>query len=148
MDISIFGTDVPKVEYNSVEYELNYASITAYKDEHDKKDVLHESIINRHREWSNQGEHYTFKVIINLFKHGDNAVIEYNKLLALKNQLVKLWLRKDSNNFKKAKDNSDALFYVLKLTAYYHPDIPGLPDLLYLELVSQDPIIITSVLKT
>ncbi len=60
-----------------IEILLDHSEIV--RDEPDIKTIMHESIINRHREWVDFAEHWAFDVMINVHKYSD-SLIKFNEL--------------------------------------------------------------------
>ena len=131
--MSLFGVLEPKCNYNSIDYLLDHTITSA--DEPDNADIMNESVINRHREWVDRGEHYHFAVTISLHKYADPSTA-FNNFYALKGQLVKLWRHRDGIQFQD-KDGNDVLFRVNKVVPFYL-QTADFKDTLYMEFVSQD----------
>lgn len=143
---SIFGNEAPMIEYNYNQYELDYVVVDSYKEDLIYSAIKHESIKNRHRKWTEEATHYTFGITLNLFKYEDQAASFFVELKTLYRQLVLLWRRRDGECFKSI-DDENVLFRFNKLVPFYISENKNLPDLLYLEFVSQDPIDMTKTLK-
>lgn len=129
---SIFGIEAPKfIDAESNEILLDY--FVVLKDEKDLGTIIHPSIINRHREWIDKGDHWIFEGLIHLFKYDDPE----EKYLELKNyykQNVILYKRRDGFPFFNAEEE-DAYFRIDKLEPIFL-NASGFPDVLFISFLS------------
>ena len=134
--IQYLGVEAPQFQFGSDPVvELDYIKII--KDEAEKIQILHESVITRYREWDDLGKHWIFTVQVHLIKYA-NPVAKYNELLNYKRSLVTLWRRRDGEPIADINGNP-VLFRFNKMGLKYLP-FPDYEDVLELEFISQDPI--------
>ena len=136
---SIFGIEAPKfVDQDNNEVELDYVVIL---EDRPVKDIIrNESIVNRHREWTVLGSHWIYRIIVHLFKYGEQAQTKYNELKALERKLVTLYRRRDGLPMKDAGGN-DILFLLESVDETYI-DTVDYPDVLRLTFKSQDYVVV------
>lgn len=134
---SIFGIEAPQFEADSEIIELDHVVIDPDNDLFDYADIKHESVFNRYRVWTDMGDHFTFRILMYLFKY-EHPQQKYDELKLYYRTLVKLWRRRDGSPFRD-KDNQIVLFRFNKLDESFIQTI-DYPDILTLEFVSQDVI--------
>lgn len=129
---SIFGIEAPKfVDAESNEVLLDYFVIL--KDEPDFGTIKHQSIINRHREWVDRGDHWIFEGLIHLFKY-ENPEQKYLELHSYYKQNVILYKRRDSLPY--SNSDGDAAYFRIDKLEPINLKASGLPDVLLLSFVS------------
>lgn len=102
---SFFGVEAPKFILNDVEYLLDYW--VTLKDEPQSMILQQESIITKHREWINLGDHWIFKGELYLWKYTSTEAKQlYQNLQACVNQNVVLYRRRDGQAFKDENDTA------------------------------------------
>lgn len=132
---SIFGIEAPKFVYSAQTVLLDYASVI--KDEPQFDRITKESIITGHRARVNQHYHWSFEVMINLFKYTDPKV-KFDEIYAHKNNLVTLYRRHDNDCFR--NDDDEVVLFKLSEIIPTWIDSPIFPDQLLLKFVSADPV--------
>lgn len=143
MQNSIFGIEAPQFEFDSTIVELDHVVISNENNSFDYDDIVHESVFNRYRVWTDMGDHFTFRLLMYLFKY-DNPQAKYDELKAYHKSLVKLWRRRDGNPFRNAA-NEIVLFRFDQMNESFLHDYLY-PDILSLVFISQDPIDISKTL--
>lgn len=120
---SIFGIEAPKFDSSGTEVLLDYAVVL--RDEPEHEEILFQSVLNNHRTWYDKGDHYTFEVMINLFKYAD-PLAKFNEIYTHLNSLVTLWRRRDRDAFKDS--SGDVVYFELTeitpvwIDSYIKPD--------------------------
>lgn len=133
---SIFGIDRPKF-IDSIETEIELFHSVVIKDEPDFLTIQQESIINRHREWVDLGEHWVFQVQVYLWKYA-NPKAKYEQLHSYLDEEVILFRRSDGEPFKNPEGN-DALFKIEEVTPVYLRQTKYY-DIVIITFISVDPI--------
>lgn len=137
MQNSIFGIQAPQFESGSETILLDHVVLSKDNDSWDYDDILHESVFNRYRVWTDMGDHFTFRLLMYLFKY-DNPQAKYEQLKTYHRTLVKLYRRRDANPFRNSAGDI-VLFRFDKMVEGFLHDVKY-PDILTLEFVSQDVI--------
>lgn len=137
---SIFGTGAPRFVHDyggagETNVDLDYVIIL--RDEPDPGDIEHKSIKTGHREWTDIGKHWTFEVLVQLFRYA-NPYTAYQNFKQYKNELVALYKRRDGTLIKNSEDDVILFFIEAMEESYY--DHYLYPDVLKIRFVSQDPI--------
>jgi len=118
--MGIFGTSVPKIKLAvspSTIYTLNYAKIL--KDEPDNEYLVHQSVINGHKEFILKGTHWSFEVGINLFKES-NPGTAYSGYAALLGKKFYLYRHSSLNVAIQDSSGTDVPFMLYeKQESYY-----------------------------
>ncbi|MBS4034407.1 MAG: hypothetical protein KGZ85_08090 [Ignavibacterium sp.] len=133
---SIFGIQAPKfVDDESNEVLLNY--FVVLKDEKDFGTIEHQSIINRHREWVDKGDHWIFEGLIHLFKY-DDPEAKYLELQNYYKQNVRLYKRRDGSFY--LNNNLDPVYFRLDKLEPIVLTSKNAPDGLLISFVSIEPV--------
>jgi len=138
---SIFGIESPKVVFETATILLENSIIL---NDRSVKDVLiHESILDRHREIVVKGIHWLFEINLFLFKYGVDAQAKYDELKAMERGYVdQLFRRRDGSPIKYSTP-ADIRFVVDEITEYYI-DRWDYPDVLNIRFLSENYINIQS----
>lgn len=143
MQNSIFGIEAPQFEVDSEIILLDHVVINKENDFFDYDDILHESVFNRYRVWTDMGDHFTFRIIMYLFKYAEPQA-KYDELFQYHRRLVKLWRRRDGNPFVDV-NGDEVLFRFDRIDKSFLHTI-NYPDVLTLVFKSQDPVDISKTL--
>lgn len=143
MQNSIFGIEAPQFEVDSEIILLDHVVINKENDFFDYDDILHESVFNRYRVWTDMGDHFNFRLLMYLFKY-EFPEQKYQELKQYHRSLVKLWRRRDGNPFVD-KAGQPVLFRFDQLNQSFLHDVLY-PDVLTLVFKSQDPVDISKTL--
>jgi len=132
---SLFGIQAPKYIVGSTTVNLDHWITLDDGPEDDI--IMHESIINRHREWVVKGQHWIFSGNLLLFKYADPQT-KYDELKPDEYTLVdQLFRRRDGIAIKDAAD-AVVKFRVESIHETYIKDHPDYPDILRITFKSQD----------
>lgn len=135
ISMSIFGNQAPKFIAGETEVNLDYCVVL--QDEADLEDILHQSKVTGHREWSHRGKHWIFKVKIHLFKYED-VYSAYQNFKQYEHQLVTLYKRRDGNPVTNLH-GEEVKFFIENIEEGYLQHYLY-PDILFITFLSQDPI--------
>lgn len=131
---SIFGIQSPKFVKGANTYLLDHSVII--KDAPEQDIIMHESILNRHREFVIKGKHWVFEINLLLFKYGVDAQDKYDELKPLERTLVdQLFRRKDGIAIKDST-NTLVKFFIDEITETYL-NRWDFPDVLRIRFVSE-----------
>jgi len=141
---SIFGVQSPKVVFETATITLDYSIIIQDRPVPDL--ILHESIINRHREWVVLGKHWVFEINLLLFKYTTGAAAKYAAVKAMEGGYVdQLFRRTDGVALK---DSSSTLIrFLVEEVSETYLDTPDFPDILRIRFISENYIDITKSIK-
>ena len=143
----IFGTGEPKFTYEveSVITTINMNYVVVEKDEPDFDYVEHKSVLNGHREIYEQGTHWVFEIILNLFKYSDPKS-KLNQFFAAKPFDLILYRHSDGNPFQDA-DGTTVYFKLVEIEPFYLETVE-FRDKVRLKFISKDYIDMSKLLTT
>lgn len=135
----IFGGLAPKFQVSSTDILLDFAVIE--KDEPDYKNVMHESELDRTRNFITRPAHHVFEVVVHLHKYADPKA-KYDEIMAqLTVQTCKVWRHRDYQPFQ-TPAGADALFVLIEAQPFYITT-SDYADGLRLKFISVDTIAIS-----
>lgn len=137
--MSIFGEE-RKIKFVKDMTTITLDHCVILIDEPEPKTIMHESIINRHREWIDIYNHHKIEGIVYLFKYADPAA-SYENFLQYEGQLVdELYNFIDGDPLSDAGDNP--VNFLLKKIKPLYLETDEYPDVLRFIFESQKTVVL------
>lgn len=137
--MSLFGSGQP-ILYQGTNPVAMLGNSIIERIEPDTNDIVHESKLNRRRDFLSRGTHLEIDIRVHLFKWNPAYISQnFAMFYALKGQKVSVRPYETSSFVYKQADGTDALFFVKEVYPYYL-DSAQYRDAVRIELMSCDPI--------